>query len=43
MHSLGTIYNTRAKRSGGSGIEYGWARMAMNGASGNTFTLVDYA
>lgn len=29
--------------NGGSGIEYGWARVTMNGASGNAFTLVDYA
>jgi PEP-CTERM motif len=30
--------------NGGSGLQYGWARLTMNGtASGNTFTLVDYA
>lgn len=27
----------------GSGIEYGWARVTMDGAPGNSFTLVDYA
>ena len=29
--------------NGGSGIEYGWARITMDGAPNNTFTLVDYA
>lgn len=29
--------------NGGSGIEYGWARVTMNGAPGNGFTVVDYA
>lgn len=29
--------------NGGSGIEYGWARVTMNGSPGNAFTLVDYA
>jgi hypothetical protein len=30
--------------NGGSGIEYGWARVTMNsGTPVNTFTLVDYA
>jgi hypothetical protein len=29
--------------NGGSGIEYGWARVTMDGASGNGFTVVDYA
>ena len=28
---------------GGSGTEYGWARVTMDGSPGNTFTLVDYA
>jgi PEP-CTERM motif len=28
---------------GGSGFQYGWARLNMDGAPGNTFTLVDYA
>lgn len=27
----------------GSGLQYGWARITMDGAPGNTFTLVDYA
>jgi hypothetical protein len=27
----------------GSGLQYGWARVDMDGAPGNTFTLVDYA
>jgi hypothetical protein len=27
----------------GSGIEYGWARLTMDGSPTNTFTLVDYA
>jgi PEP-CTERM motif len=27
----------------GSGVEYGWARLTMDGTPGNTFTLVDYA
>lgn len=27
----------------GSGMQYGWARVTMDGAPGNTFTLVDYA
>jgi hypothetical protein len=27
----------------GSGVEYGWARVTMNGSPGNAFTLVDYA
>lgn len=27
----------------GNGQQYGWARITMNGAPGNTFTLVDYA
>jgi PEP-CTERM motif len=32
------------KFNGGSGVEYGWVRLSMNGSgSGNTFTLVDYA
>lgn len=32
------------KFNGGAGVEYGWARLTMNGtASGDTFTLVDYA
>jgi hypothetical protein len=29
--------------NGGSGIEYGWARVTMSGAPDNTFTIVDYA
>ncbi len=29
--------------NGGGGIEYGWARVNMNGAPNNTFTLVDFA
>lgn len=29
--------------NGGGGIEYGWARVTMEGAPGNGFTLVDYA
>ena len=29
--------------NGGAGIEYGWARVTMNGAGGNGFTVVDYA
>ncbi len=29
--------------NGGSGIEYGWARVTMEGAPGNGFTIVDYA
>jgi hypothetical protein len=28
---------------GGTGIEYGWARVTMSGAPGNAFTIVDYA
>jgi hypothetical protein len=31
------------KFNGGSGIEYGWARVTMDGAPNNSFTLVDYA
>ncbi len=27
----------------GSGIQYGWARIDVDGAPGNTFTLIDYA
>jgi PEP-CTERM motif len=27
----------------GSGMQFGWARVTMDGAPGNTFTLVDYA
>jgi hypothetical protein len=27
----------------GSGVEYGWARLTMDGTPGNSFTLVDYA
>jgi hypothetical protein len=27
----------------GGGMEFGWARITMDGAPGNTFTLVDYA
>jgi hypothetical protein len=27
----------------GSGVEYGWARLTMDGAPQNSFTLVDYA
>lgn len=34
---VGLRFNT------GSGTEYGWARITMDGAPGNTFTLVDYA
>ena len=29
--------------NGGSGLQFGWARVTMDGAPGNTFTLVDYA
>ena len=29
--------------NGGSGMRFGWARLTMDGAPGNTFTLVDYA
>lgn len=29
--------------NGGSGIEYGWARVTMDGAPENGFTIVDYA
>ena len=29
--------------NGGKGVQYGWARVTMDGAPGNTFTLVDYA
>ncbi len=29
--------------NGGGGLQYGWARVTMDGAPGNTFTLVDYA
>lgn len=29
--------------NGGSGMQFGWARLTMDGAVGNTFTLVDYA
>jgi hypothetical protein len=29
--------------NGGSGIEYGWARVTMEGTPGNGFTIVDYA
>jgi hypothetical protein len=28
---------------GGSGLQYGWARITTDGAPGNTFTLVDFA
>ena len=31
------------KFNAGSGVQYGWARVTMDGAPGNTFTLVDYA
>jgi hypothetical protein len=34
---IGLRFNT------GSGTEYGWARVTMDGSPGNTFTLVDYA
>lgn len=34
---IGFRFNT------GAGIQYGWARVTMNGAPGNGFTLVDYA
>ncbi len=27
----------------GSGLQYGWARLVVDGAPGNTFTLVDFA
>lgn len=27
----------------GSGVEYGWVRLTMDGAPGNSFTLVDFA
>jgi len=29
--------------NGGSGMEFGWARITMDGTISNTFTLVDYA
>lgn len=29
--------------NGGAGVEYGWARVNMQGATGNGFTIVDYA
>lgn len=28
---------------GGSGLQYGWARITVDGTPGNTFTLVDFA
>jgi hypothetical protein len=31
------------KFNDGSGVQYGWIRLTMNGAPTNTFTLVDYA
>lgn len=34
---IGFSFNT------GAGIQYGWARVTMNGSPGNAFTLVDYA
>ena len=27
----------------GAGVQYGWVRLTMDGAPGNSFTLVDYA
>ncbi len=29
--------------NGGEGLQYGWARINMDGAPGNSFTLIDYA
>lgn len=29
--------------NGGTGIEYGWARLTVSGTTANTFTVVDYA
>ena len=29
--------------NGGSGMQFGWARLTMDGAVGNSFTLVDFA
>ena len=29
--------------NGGSGLQYGWVRVTMDGSPGNTFTVVDYA
>ncbi len=29
--------------NGGAGVQYGWARINMDGAPGNSFTLIDYA
>jgi hypothetical protein len=29
--------------NGGGGMQFGWARLTMDGAPGNTFKLVDYA
>lgn len=34
---IGIRFNT------GAGVQYGWIRLNMNGAPGNSFTLVDYA
>jgi hypothetical protein len=34
---VGLRFNT------GSGVQYGWARLNMDGSPGNSFTLVDYA
>jgi hypothetical protein len=31
------------KFDGGSGVQYGWVRVTMDGSPGNTFTVVDYA
>ena len=31
------------KFNSGAGTQYGWVRITMDGAPGNTFTLVDYA
>ena len=31
------------KFNGGSGLQFGWARVTMDGSPGNTFTVVDYA
>lgn len=27
----------------GAGVQYGWARLSMDGAAGNSFTLIDFA
>ena len=43
FQTAGTDQFVGFKFNNGSGVQYGWARLTMDGTPGNSFTLVDYA